>query len=360
MNSKLTEASAADPSERASEPHPEHFSVSAETSDDLTLHNGAEPSIANALIKKLLPSLFALAIFALAVWFIYGEVKHLEWSAVAAQADDIPLESIVFAILFSGLSYFTLTMQDTLAVRYLAKQLSYPRIAKISFIAMSIGHNVGAAAVTGGAVRLRLYSRLGFTALDVAKIVLFCSTTFICGAALPLGLALMFLPSDVTAVLHLAPEIQTLLSVVLIAIPLSYVVLAATGFSKIRWRGKPAELPTTRIALGQVLVGGFDLIFVCCCLYSLLAPELTIAFPTFLGIYLIAVLSGIFSSVPGGIGVFEAVLLFALPTINPEILLGTVLVYRVIYYLAPLFLALLLLAWHELKALHSDLDLIRK
>jgi uncharacterized membrane protein YbhN (UPF0104 family) len=210
-----------------------------------------------------------------------------------------------------------------------------------------VGHNVGASAITGGAIRLRLYSGYGFSAFEVAKIVLFCSTTFICGAALPLGLALLLLPNDVTAILHLPDFLRNALSTALVAIPLLYLYLAVSKSRTLNWKGRQITMPSGRLAAGQLLAGGIDLVFACCCLYALLEPQLSIGFLAFLGIYLIAILSGIFSSVPGGVGVFEAVLLFALPDVDKEALLGTILVYRLVYYLLPFCIALLMLAWHE-------------
>ena len=54
------------------------------------------------------------------------------------------------------------------------------------------------------------------------------------------------------------------------------------------------------------------------------------------------------SNVPGGIGVFETVLLLLLRSVPQDRLLGALVAYRAIYYFAPFALALVLLGAHEL------------
>ena len=73
-------------------------------------------------------------------------------------------------------------------------------------------------------------------------------------------------------------------------------------------------------------------------------------FITFLGVYAAAVIAGIISHVPGGVGVFEAVVLLTVPNVPPEAMLGSLLAYRAIYYLAPLVLGTLLFGGKELAA----------
>ena len=63
-------------------------------------------------------------------------------------------------------------------------------------------------------------------------------------------------------------------------------------------------------------------------LWSLLPPDAHIGFITFLGVYAAAVIAGIVSHVPGGVGVFEAVILLTLPGVPADALLGSLLAYR--------------------------------
>lgn len=63
----------------------------------------------------------------------------------------------------------------------------------------------------------------------------------------------------------------------------------------------------------------------------------------------LAQIAGIISNVPGGLGVFETVLMLLLaPAVEADGLLGSLLVYRVIYYLTPLLMGVVLLGGYEL------------
>ncbi len=65
------------------------------------------------------------------------------------------------ALVFCAGSYICLGLFDALAVRYAGKPLALHRTAIASFCGLSIGHTVGLAALSSGAVRYRFYARLG-------------------------------------------------------------------------------------------------------------------------------------------------------------------------------------------------------
>lgn len=58
---------------------------------------------------------------------------------------------------------------------------------------------------------------------------------------------------------------------------------------------------------------------------------------TYIGLFVIAQATGVFSQVPGGIGVFESIFLLALPDfVDKADIFGALLAYRIIYYVLPL------------------------
>src|SRR5437899_3296743 len=111
---------------------------------------------------------------------------------------------------------------------------------------------------------------------------------------------------------------------------------------------RPIAAPGAAIGLTQILLGVADLSLSSAVLWSLLPARAHISFVSFLGIYAAAVIAGVVSHVPGGVGVFEAVMLLALPGIPPDALLGSLLAYRGVYYLVPLLFATLLFGAKEL------------
>jgi len=299
-------------------------------------------------LRRLLGAGLSVTVFSVALWVLHREISHLRPDAIIAHARSIPWTSLLKAAVFTTCGYLVLTAYDALGMRYIGQSLSYRHTARTAFMAFAVAHNVGIAALSGGSIRYRMYSLLGLSGLQIAGIIVFSSATFALGSSLLLGLALLLMPPAETGILGLPPAILDAVGIALLAVPVVYLVMtrlvrAPIGFGK--WTLK---LPSTGIGLTQVLVSVADLTFAATTLYVLLASNLPIGFLPFLGIYLIALSAGLLSSVPGGIGVFEAVLLLALPDMDRSVLLGTVIVYRAIYYLLPLFLALLLLAGNEL------------
>lgn len=216
-------------------------------------------------------------------------------------------------------------------------------------MAYAVGHTVGFVAFSGGSIRYRMYSLAGLTTSEIARLIVFISATFFLGGFALLGLALLLMPDVETAAFDIAQGVADLAGSVLLAIPILY--LAATFL-----RRKPLSignwnlvLPRPAIAAAQICISIADLIFAAATLFVLLEPSLHFGFFTFLGVYLLAIGVGVLSGVPGGIGVFEAVLVAALPHVELSALLGTIILYRLIYYVAPLILALLLLVGHELQ-----------
>jgi len=97
------------------------------------------------------------------------------------------------------------------------------------------------------------------------------------------------------------------------------------------------HVPTPRIATIQIILGITDSVLAGLVLYFCLTPFIQIPFGTFIGLFVIAQATGIFSQVPGGIGVFETIFLTALPdTIDKADVFGALLAYRIIYYVLPL------------------------
>ena len=307
------------------------------------------PAHSGKRVQLVLSAVISVVILCAALWFLHHEFAGLKSATVFAQIHAIPGFRLLAALIFTACGYFVLTGFDTLGMQYIGRKLSYRHTTQTAFMAFAVGHNVGVAALSGGSIRYRMYSLLGLSGFEIAKLILFASTTFALGASLLLGNALLLMPSAETGILKLSPALLDSLGFLLLSFPVIY--LLATFFIRApvslgRWT---IALPSLPVGITQVVLSVADLSFACAALYVLLAPELQIGFPTFLGIYLIAIAAGLLSSVPGGIGVFEAVLLLALPEVDRSVLLGTVIVYRVIYYILPLAFALLLLMANEIR-----------
>jgi phosphatidylglycerol lysyltransferase len=151
-------------------------------------------------------------------------------------------------------------------------------------------------------------------------------------------------------VLHLHHNWSLLVGALLLCVVLAYALWACCARGSLEIRGWALRAPGPFIGLTQIALSVLDLSLSSAVLWSLLPAGAHVPFVTFLGVYAAAVIAGIISHVPGGVGVFEAVILFTVPTVPADALLGSLLAYRAVYYLVPLVFATLLFAAKELTA----------
>ena len=102
------------------------------------------------------------------------------------------------------------------------------------------------------------------------------------------------------------------------------------------------------MALAQMVIGALDIVMASLVLYFALIAFVDIDFETFIGVFIIAQVLGVYSQVPGGLGVFEGLFMYIIPgDHNQAMLFGALLAYRIIYYLLPLFVSAVALFSYE-------------
>ncbi len=289
-----------------------------------------------------------IALFGLAVYFLHRLLGEYRWHDILRHVNAIPSDQLLRATFFSFAGYSCLTLYDALAVRFAGAKVPYPRIALISFMGYAIGHNVGLNTLSGGAIRFRAYSALGLKAKQIATIIGFGTLTFMLGAGVLLGLSLVSQAGMSVSVLHVHRWLSILVGSLLLVAVAFYVVLVCSRHAPLKFWRFEIPIPRPRIAFAQIAVGCTDLLCAAAVLFMLLPASSHIDFLGFAGVFLIAIAAGVISNVPGGIGVFETVLLLLMPAVPKDGLLGALVAYRVIYYFAPFAIALALLGTHEI------------
>ena len=306
-------------------------------------------------LRRWLGPLAALLVFAAVVVLLHRQLSRLHIRSIFEHLHAIPRRQVLAALAFTAASYWLLSTYEVLALRYLRRRIRYARIVFTSFIAYSYGHTLGFAAFTGAAIRFRLYATAGLGAIDVATLTGFCSLSFGIGLATVSGLSLLLAPSNAATMLRLHHSWTLLVGTALLGAVTAYALWASLARGKLEIRGWALRAPGAAIGLTQIVLGVTDLSLSSAVLWWLLPAGVHISFVTFLGIYAAAVIAGVVSHVPGGVGVFEAVMLLALPGIPPDALLGSLLAYRGVYYLVPLLFATLLFGAKELATQRSAL-----
>jgi len=311
--------------------------------------------------------LLSLGIIGVALYVLVHMLGGINVHEVVIALKATKPHHIVAAGLFVAGGYFTLTFYDWFALRTIGRgHLPYRIAALAGFTSYSIGHNIGATVFTGGAVRYRIYSAYGLDAVDVAKICFVAGLTFWLGNVTVLGLGVTIHPTAAGAIDQLGELPNRLIGIGLLTILASYVVWVWTAPREIGRGGWTVRLPSGPSTLLQIVIGIFDLGFCALAMYMLVPGVPHIDFITLAVIFVSATLLGFASHAPGGLGVFDAAMLVALWQFDREQLLAGLLLFRVLYYLVPFALALVILGsreiWLNMKGMRPklDLDAVRK
>ncbi len=289
--------------------------------------------------RRWLRPLMVALVLGLAAFLLYRTLGRYDFDELVASVKSIPLSRLGTALLFAAASYLCLTLFDFLGLRYAGHPLAYPKAALASFTSLSLGHNIGFAALSSGAVRYRFYSRWGLDAEAVGKVILFCGVTVGLGLIALGGLALTLRSELAAEIVGLSRPAILALGLLGLAAPLAYLALALWLRQPLTIRGWSFAMPTLPTAAAQIVVGTVNFACVAACLHQVLSAVEDLPYLSVAAVYVAANLASLVSHVPGGLGVIEAVVVNLLPGAP---LIGAVLVFRFVYFLVPLFIGTVL------------------
>ena len=299
---------------------------------------------------QILPTLLGVVLLSVSVWVLHGELQHYPPGAIWRSLSIIPARQIVWAILFTCLNGIVLTGYDSLAVQSIHRALPYRQTALVSLIAIPISNTIGFAILSDGAIRYRFYRTWGLSTLEITQVIAFCHLSFWLGLFVMGGITFLAEPIAIPTLLHLPFKTVHPLSGLFLSTIAAYLIWNGISHRSLRiktWTLPRLPLP---LCLAQIAIAASDWTLSAAVFYVLLPPTATLSYPTFFGAYLLAQFAGVVSTVPGGLGIFETVILLRLhPSVSSSLLLGTLVVYRVIYYLLPLVGAIGLLGLYELR-----------
>ena len=303
--------------------------------------------------------LLSLGLLAAAGYALYAELHHLTWAEVVGRIRAIPSWRVAASIGLMVAGYTTLTLYDEMAVRYVGGKIAYPKVAMASFIAYAFSHSIGFAAVTGTGIRYRLYTAWGLRASDVVRVTAFVSITFFVGlmavGAVDFLVAPVELPtflSGLWGLRHLSITTTRPLGYVLAVLLAGYLYWTFFWRKTFEVRGFRLVPPTPRMSVLQVIVSSVDWLLAAAVFFVLLhdGPGVGVV----LGVFVVSVMAGFISHVPGGLGIFEAVAVFLFaPYMPKDKVIGALIVYRLIYYFLPLVGSLVALSIYEASTLRA-------
>jgi len=298
-------------------------------------------------LKRLLSFALITTLTALALFFVHDFLKNYSVHQILKDLNNISMGKKVSAVLLTAASYLFLTVYDFLGLRYLGKKLAPQNVIFTSFVSYAFSNSIGLSLLASGSLRYRYYSSWGLSFNEITKIIFFTTVTLWVGILTVGGLAFTFEPA-VTLPGHLLSFINMHFVGVLFLLTAAVYLLILYTFKKpIPIYSQSITLPPLRLGILQVLVGGADWVLAGAVLFVLLPDQLHMTFFSFLGIYLMAQTLGLISHVPGGLLVFETVILSFFPPEHTPAVIGSILIYRATYYILPLLAAAFMIGISE-------------
>ncbi len=294
----------------------------------------------------------SFVIVGIAIATLYHLLRGIDVDKVIAALKAQPPSRIVIAGVLVVAGYANLICYDLFALHTIGKHKIPLRVAAFaSFTSYTIGHSLGAATLTCGLVRFRVYSFWDLNAVDIAKIAFITGMTFWLGNVFVLGGAVAYAPGALSVVDHLPPWVNRLIGLsglFAIACYLIWLVAQPRIVGRANWR---VTLPSLRRTLLQIGIGTLDRCLASLSIFMLLPDSPTVGFATVVVVFVLATLLGAVSHTPGSLGVVEAAILIGLPQYQREGLLATLLIFRVLDFFLPLILATLMFGLRELRLL---------
>jgi uncharacterized membrane protein YbhN (UPF0104 family) len=304
-------------------------------------------------LTRVLPALLSAIIIIAAGIVLLRAFRGISLADVAARFAAIPAAGLWLAAAFTSLLMLSLAVYEVVMLRYIRSGLPDTRPFLTALVAYPIGHAVGFGALSGGAIRYRSYAAAGLSTFDIGKVVVLSAMPYAAGLGLLCGISLIADSTEAARLLPVDVGTAQLIGWILIAAHLAYVAVVLKRPGPIRLRWFDVELPTPPMTAVQYGLGLVDAVSAIAVLYVLLPEGAAIGFLPFAAVYVLAIVAGLLSSVPAGLGVFESMMLLMLRDIPPDALLGAVLAYRLIYELVPFVVGVsLFVGWEAWSRRH--------
>src|SRR5271170_4633441 len=313
----------------------------------VTLPMGA----ASASLRRLLGISGTIAIGGLVVVALHHVLYDIPYRGLINSLASMSSWVIVAALAATAVDFVVLFANDFGALRYARASPPITSTLLASFCGYALGNFIGFGALSGGAVRYRIYRAAGVSQGKIARITIYIATAFGMGAAATIGLGLAFRAREIAQLYGIPYESLRLIAALILVSTAAVLIGCALGRQSFRLGPVMIELPSSGLVLVQIAVTVIDIVVSSGTLWVLL-PASGVDFPAFDVIYTVTVSLGVLSHTPGGIGVFDAVLLYAVGTRgSPSAVAAALVTYRAIYFLLPFAIAAVLLAASELRRL---------
>ena len=304
--------------------------------------------------KRFTP-LVPVAVLGIALWLLFHELSKFNWHEIEASLLSLSTAKICLALCFVATNFVVLIGYDWLALKVIGIRLDFAKVAFASFTGFVASYNFGAT-LGGIPVRYRVYSAYGLTTVQIVQLSMMLGITFWIGEFALAGVAFVIAPISVPPKLHLPFETVFGLGWILLSAVAVYVAAVSYFRKPIHIHGKEIQLPNFLMTCGQLAVAAADFLIASGVLFVLLPSEINVNYFQFLSVFLLATIAVVLSHVPGGVGVFELVILTMLGVEADKEVVAALVAFRVIYYIVPLITAGLMVGVFEYRLRRDRID----
>lgn len=298
--------------------------------------------------RQVILTAAGIAATCVGLYLLYRVFQKNDLREVMAVVASVPPILVAIAVLLTACSFGCIAILEMLAVRYAGQPVPRGRIVATAISAIGIGHAIGLAALSSGAIRYRMYSHAGMKLLSVGKVVAFSGFSVASGYALVGGTALLWRGEFLAPLIGIAPTAVHVTAIGILCALLTYLLLCAFLRRTLTVRRHRFRLPSLKLALGQVTFSSMNLLCVAAVLYTALRSFTSADYPVVAILYVGSDMSAVIGHVPGGWGLLEFIVTNALSG-DRQVLSGIVL-FRAVYYLLPLLVGLLVFVTDELRS----------
>jgi phosphatidylglycerol lysyltransferase len=302
-------------------------------------------------LRRIAGPLISLGMLALALWALHLLARHVTYHEIRQYVEGVSRQRLVLAIALTTLGFGVMSFYDRFALAAIGKHLPWRRVTLVSFISYAFSNAVGMSLLVSGSIRYRFYLQNGLSTGEIARLILYTTLAFWLGLLALTGGTLLVVPLPDGLPIS---NWRVAIACVMLAIPLVWIAGSFIGRPLKVWRWH-LRLPAPKHAIRQVAVGAVDWWLAALVMYVLMPDHLDAGFGHFLAIFVVAQIAGLISHVPGGLGVFEAVMLAGFhATGNTHLaapILGSLATFRIVYYLMPLGAATVLVLQREARSL---------
>lgn len=282
-------------------------------------------------------------------YIVVSRALEMDWPKVLEALKSFEATTIAVAFALGMPAFVACASFDLVGRHATGHRLPVPRVMLISWTGYFFSLNLGAL-VGGLAFRYRLYMPYRLSGMTISQVIGLSIVTNWSGYVPIAGAVLAWHPPDLPSDWGVSDAVMRGTGILLLAVSAGYLALCwLRGGSPVSWKGSEFELPNLKIAAMQVALSVASWGSIGAIIAWLIPGD--VSWLAVMPVLMISAIAGIWSHVPSGLGVIELVFLALLGHRVPQNeLLAAILVYRLVYYLAPFAVAIAAYAWLEAAA----------